>query len=210
MASTGRRCCPDHPVYGVGVPAGPLRQIRLGRRLVDDGHLPVAARFFGLAADLVPAHRAATVLSAHRHDVLDGLSSLGFLDTAVSRGECPAARLGRVALLAIVAAAPGAGRLAGRRHLRAAPRDGRVGRLDHRTKKRALAGLYLGALLAYLRFARGVRVAGSGDKQSGAARQQLPVPCHWSRVLFYGLALFCLWRHCWPRPRPFRCRRSFC
>ena len=45
----------------------------------------IVNRYFGTAFDVVPAHSVATVLSARRHDLLDGLSSLGILAAALSR-----------------------------------------------------------------------------------------------------------------------------
>ena len=65
----------------------------------------------------------------------------GFWTTALSRGERPAARPSRVALLAVVAPAPTARRLAGGCHLRASSGHGRIRRLDHRTQECALVGL---------------------------------------------------------------------
>ena len=139
------------------------------------------------ALDLVPAHRPATILSALGHDVLAGLSTLEVLDDSLSRGERSAARPGRVALLAVVAPAPGAGRLAGGGHFRAASGHGRIRRLDHRTQECALAGPLPRRIagLPALR-ARVWRVAGSSGKWKRPDSILPRVTCHAS--LFYGLA----------------------
>src|ERR1017187_9464638 len=90
--------------------------------------------------DMVQSERAATVLPALGHDFLAGLSTLEVLDDALSRGERPAARPGRVTLLAVIAPTPCTGRLAGKCHLRTSSGHGRIRRLDHRTQECALAG----------------------------------------------------------------------
>ena len=69
--------------------------------------------------------------------------------------------------------------------------------------------LYLGALLAYLRYAQGVT---SGDVSEPAAASGLH-PGHPSRVTRHFFTVWlssCFWARCWPRRRPFRCRRPFC
>ena len=107
---------------------------------MDHANVRTVAWSFGVAHDVVSSHGIATILPALGHDLLAGLSTLEVLDAALSRGERSAARPGRPALLAAVAPAPTAGRLAGRGPLRPPPGHGRIRRLDHRTQERALPG----------------------------------------------------------------------
>ena len=66
--------------------------------------------------------------------------------------------------------------------------------------------LYLGAFLAYLRYAQGV----ASDREQAERRI---LPCLVSRVTrhsFMVWLLSCSWGRSWPKPPPFPCQRLFC
>ena len=114
---------------------------------------------------------------------------LGVLDTALPRGERPAARPGRAVVLAVVAPAPIARRLAGGGHLRPASGHGRIRRLDHRTQECALPGpLSRSAAGLPALCTRGGKWPGAGDRseESHSCSDSSRDTRHPS--LFYGLA----------------------
>ena len=85
---------------------------------------------------------------------------------------------------------------------------------------------YLGALLAYLRYAHSVadgewpvasgppssdfRLRTASTGQAGAASGLTRRVSRVTRHFFTVWLLSCFSARCWPRRRPFRCRRSFC
>ena len=71
---------------------------------------------------------------------------------------------------------------------------------------------YLGALLAYLRYAQGMtqwRVSSDRTAEIAAATGSSPA-ARATRHFFTVWLSSCFWARCWPRRRPFRCRRSSC